>query len=159
MVIGMSVLLRRHGGWSNDKRFVAARRLAQTAGDDPVVAGATVAVTGAALVAALVLPTPAGFVVSATALATLGLSWRTRLGRQPVSFLVERARWEQCRHDLAAIPGLSVDVGRLAKAVDQDGTVYDVLLACSRRDATLLRRTLGMEVATQPSEAGSTEPA
>lgn len=153
----MSVRQRRQGGWSNDKRFVVVRRLADTAGDEPVAAGATVAVTGAGLVCALALPKPVGVFVPAVALATVCLAWRARLGRQQVSFLIERGRWEERRHDLAAIPGLSVDVGRLAKAVDRDGTVYDVLLTCSRRDADALRRALGMDLEALPSELGSAE--
>jgi len=136
------VTLTQQRGWSNAKRLPAIRRAVDAVVKDSAAAGlVAVAVLGAAGVAIL-LPRPAGIAVTIAAVAAGGLGWRVRRGGQPVSFLIDRARWEARREQLAGIPGLEVEVGAAARAVDHDGTIYDVRLTCRRRDADAVQDTL-----------------
>ena len=110
--------LTQQRGWSNAKRLPAIRRAVDAVVKDSAAAGlVAVAVLGAAGVAIL-LPRPAGIAV------------------------IDRARWEARREQLAGIPGLEVEVGAAARAVDHDGTIYDVRLTCRRRDADAVQDTL-----------------
>jgi len=136
------VTLTQQRGWSNTKRLAAVRRGVDAAVQDPVASGATVIAAGGAILAAVLLPKPMGFVVPVLAVGSAVLGWSTRRAGQPVSFLIDRARWEERRHELAAIPDLEVEVDGDAKAVDHEGTVYDVRLTCRRRDAGAVQRAL-----------------
>lgn len=136
---------RRYGGWSNDKPLAGARRFAGSVADDPFAVGAALIATAGGLTAAIVLPHPGRVAVPLATLVTIGAGWRMRVGNRRVSYLVDRDQWERRHQDVTAACDVEVDVGRLAKAVDPDGTIRDVLVTCRLRDAAAVSLALGME--------------
>ena len=135
----------RQGGWSNDKGLTGVRRLTGAVGEDPLAVAATAVVSACGLAGAAALSKPGRLAFPLVAAVAIGAGWRSRLGNRRVSYLVSQDRWEQREQAVKAGYQVEVDVGRLAKAIDPDGTVHDVLVTCRRRDAAAVGVALGVQ--------------